>query len=267
MVWTTISHPPSPIGLTTISQWILDVLDSPMADNYHLSSWVFFTMWTIWKARNDMVFNNKKSIPLNALHLVKNQCHEFLAASTTNPNEGTQDQINLPSMVQASPVQWRPPCDHFVKINIDAAFDQATGKGFAGIICRDNQGKLLTASSNRFYAFSPLVAEALSLREAASLADNFNLERVIFESDNKILIEVCKGRSIRKEIQGVVDDIISLSSNLQSSDFTWIKREANHCAHTIAALARDNLLQGSWCLRPPALLRRAIVRDAQALWR
>lgn len=184
-----------------------------------------------------------------------------------NTDVAQQPNSVLPIQKQATTIEWRPPQEFFVKVNSDAAFEQSTGKGFTGIICRDNQGKFLTASSSRFFANSPLVAEAISLREAVSLAVNLNLQQVIFESDNQTLIEVCNRNTVRKEIEGIIEDIFSLRTEFHNSIFTRTKREGNYCAHVIASLARDNLLHGSWLLRPPPLLRRALVTDMQALWK
>lgn len=91
------------------------------------------------------------------------------------------------------PVFWRPPPHKYVKINSDATFDLTTGKGFTGIVCRDEQGVILTAITRPFFALSPLIAEAISLRDAVSLACNLNLQTVILESDNKPLVEACRG--------------------------------------------------------------------------
>lgn len=60
-------------------------------------------------------------------------------------------------------------------------------------MCRDDKGIVLTAMSKPIFASSPFVAEALRLREAASLACNLNLRSVILESNSQQLIEAYKG--------------------------------------------------------------------------
>lgn len=55
-------------------------------------------------------------------------------------------------------------------INCDVAVDLATGVGYVGIICRDYKGSVLTASAHRIFDNSPLISDALGLREAISLA-------------------------------------------------------------------------------------------------
>lgn len=165
------------------------------------------------------------------------------------------------------PVIWRPPRSNFTKINCNASFGKASGKGNVGIVFRDDKGIVLTAMSKPIFASSPLIAEALSLREAVSLACNLNLQSVILESDNQQLIEACRGNLHKAEIRGIVEDIKNLRARLRVSVLTWVNREDNEVAHTIATMARDNLFHGSWIRDPPDKLRRVIVRDMQAHWR
>lgn len=83
----------------------------------------------------------------------------------------------------------RPNC---TKINVDAAFNIETGKGAAGIVCRDERGRILTMSASKIYVSSPLQAEAIGLRDAVTLGMNLHLEDVIFETDNLDLVEACR---------------------------------------------------------------------------
>lgn len=120
---------------------------------------------------------------------------------------------------------------------------------------------------DKIYACSPLVAEALAMRDAISLAINLSLSNVIFESDNQTLVEACRKNIVRGEIRIIIDDILKLKSQIQVSGFTWVKRGGNRTAHAIANLAKNNRLSGSWISCPPDLLRSALVNDARALWR
>lgn len=258
---------PSPMRITNIQNWIAQAIDSQWANLNQRSTWIFFTLWNTWKTRNDKVFNNRDPNPLNVLHCIKSQSVEFLASSSANPIEANRSNVDQSTQMQAPPAYWRPPQTSYTKINCDAAFDQASERGFTGIICRDAQGTVLTATSRQLYVCSALVAEAISLRDAASLACNFGLDSVVFESDNQILVEACKKNKVRGEIKGLVEDFNALRVNLQKSEVTWVRREGNQSAHAITSLARSNSLSGPWMSRPPDLLRKALVLDAQSLWR
>lgn len=68
------------------------------------------------------------------------------------------------------------------------------------MVCRDERGRVLTLVVARIYDPSPLVAEAVSLREAFLVGKNLHLQKVIFESDNLTLIEACRGEKVIREI-------------------------------------------------------------------
>lgn len=135
------------------------------------------------------------------------------------------------------------------------------------MICRDESGKLLTATSKGIFAYTPLMAEALGLREAVSLARSLHIPKAIFESDNQIIIEACRGNTERGDIEPIVQEIQRMRSEFESCGITLTKREGNIAAHTIASLAHKKKLMGDWIRKPPEDLREAIVKDKQALWR
>lgn len=95
----------------------------------------------------------------------------------------------------------------------------------------------------KIYAPSLLVAEALGLCEAASLAWNLHLQFVLLESDNQSLVETCKGNQKKGEFSGFVENIINIRSTFDSSWATWICRDGNGVAHEIARLATELSLQ------------------------
>lgn len=87
---------------------------------------------------------------------------------------------------------WRPSKDLYLKINMDAVFNQSTCRGYFGAICRDNRGKLLTACCNTLFATSALVAKALAMRGVVLLGQSLHVSSVLFESDCLTLIQPCR---------------------------------------------------------------------------
>lgn len=68
----------------------------------------------------------------------------------------------------------------------------------------------MLTSSKKFFAISPLVAEAVGVLERLMIGKNLLLSSVIIELDNLVLIEACRGNIVREEIKGIINDIISL---------------------------------------------------------
>lgn len=62
-----------------------------------------------------------------------------------------------------------------------------------------------------------------------------------------------------------VEDLNKLRSTLHNSGITWIGRDGNQVARSIATLACDGHVTGSWFRNPPDLLRKALLRNSQAL--
>lgn len=143
----------------------------------------------------------------------------------------------------------------YIKINGDFALNKATGVGYIGLICRNERGGVLTASSKLIYANSPLVAEALGLCNATSLAKSLHLQQVILESDNQVLVEACRGHNHNGEIIGIVKHINETRSTNDTNSVTWIAREGNKAAHEISYLDSKGLLCGNWTTCPPGSLR------------
>ena len=85
---------------------------------------------------------------------------------------------------QTSARRWDLPLAGFVKINVDAAFREATRTGRRGAICRDSSHKIQFAAAGSLHAVSDaLHAETLALSHAMQVAEQLGVGRVIFETD------------------------------------------------------------------------------------
>jgi len=69
-------------------------------------------------------------------------------------------------------------------------------------------------------ASCPIVAEALAMREAVTMAANFSITKVIFESDNLDLVQACRGRKQVGIIHGIIKDIAAQITHLEEYRFT-----------------------------------------------
>lgn len=87
------------------------------------------------------------------------------------------------------------------------------------MVCRDERGRVLTTIAARIFAPNALVAEAMAMREALQLSRSFNLQNVVFESDNLALIEACRGRKEVREIQSILHDIRFIKASFNNCGF------------------------------------------------
>lgn len=170
------------------------------------------------------------------LIMAKSQCMEFSQALATNTSTTRSGLSHL------SFSGWRPPRNDVTKIITDTAFDKTTGRGCAGIVCRNEKGQVLTVAAIRIFVSSALVAEALALREALQFGRSIHLQHVIVESDNMTLVEDCKEMKEIREIQNILHDIKFLKSGFMNCGFTWVKRIGNKVANQIVALGNRSVI-------------------------
>lgn len=127
-----------------------------------------------------------------------------------------------------------------------------------GIIIRDKKGILRGGHTKKFPAFSPVIVEALAVREALALASNCDIGRAIVETDCRELVQAKK--KIR-EIMSIVQDILSFKHANPSLGVTWTPREGNLAAYHVALLSSRNVLPLNWIFDPPSSLQRIFEQD------
>lgn len=168
--------------------------------------------------------------------------------------------IPKPKLTQTVGI-WRPARVGSLQINSDTSFHQATGKVFGGYIIRDHEGILTSGNTFKGLANSALMAETLVLRDAMIFAENLRLDNLIFESDNLVLIQACRGDSEVRSILNIIHDIRILRSHFRSVSFTWVSRDGNQGAHLVAEQYCLNNLPLQWFHFPPTVLKAVLCAE------
>lgn len=208
--------------------------------------------------RNEAVFRGKRPSPTFCLQKIQIAFRES-RLETPIPDQGITG--TRPSVKRT--YQWRRPPPGFLKCNSDAGLNMQQHKAMASYMFRDERGDLTCGYTKRLYTLKSLIAEALALREAALMAANLKMEKILFESDNLQLIEVCLRRRQVGSIKHIIEDIFTWKAEYPNWGFTWTGRSGNHSAHTLANLALHGKLPSSWFWNPPNELRSALSRDKQ----
>lgn len=161
---------------------------------------------------------------MGTLQKLKANVTEVLCSANLAPSE---PKITIPRVTVKA--LWRPPPLGHLKVNSDASFmQQHRGKVNGGYVFRDHEGNFITGNTYSGLACSPLVAEALVLRDALVYADNLRIEKILVESDNLQLVQAFRGeKEYRSTIINLVQDISRLRSKFISCGFTWIGRDRN----------------------------------------
>ncbi|KAG7537309.1 Reverse transcriptase zinc-binding domain [Arabidopsis suecica] len=225
--------------LDDIMQYLFKSSNQAMSKEYLFP----FIGWRLWKARNELFFNNKRwAIP----EIIHNAMMDFKlwTDSQAIPN------ISLLKHGKSKATTLQEIMHHtssFVCC-VDASWLDSQSRAGIGWILYSPQGRcVLRGFSSVAPVTTALEAEALALKEALFHLRRLNYVDVTFCGDSMLLY--CHLEKIKKmphsvpgclEIQSYLDDITALS--LSSFDFKFICRNDNSVADLLAKLARSQNL-------------------------
>ncbi|GKB50404.1 reverse transcriptase [Tanacetum coccineum] len=125
-----------------------------------------------------------------------------------------------------------------IEVNCDAAWKKESEKAGLGFAARDyNDEVLFLGARLDSYASSPLEAEAKAVYWAMTHTLGRGYSRVIFETDSLCLVKALHNKVILLQIASLFSDILSHSLAFDVCSWSFIKREGNRVAHSIASLA------------------------------
>jgi hypothetical protein len=112
--------------------------------------------------------------------------------------------------------RWSKPKVRYTKLNVDAAFHEDRQAGAAGAVLRDINGQFIAATCVFLPNVStPMLAEALAMKEGLELANRMSLSRVQAESDSTDIIDACKGdERWWNEASAVFADCVDLATSI-----------------------------------------------------
>ncbi|GAU45117.1 hypothetical protein TSUD_183250 [Trifolium subterraneum] len=178
-------------------------------------------LWCIWHNRNDKFWNDNVQMTRQIGR------HAF-----DDWNDWT---------TEADLVRWEKPPLDWVKCNVDVAFVSGSGRTSMGLCFRDNSGHFMAGMAQwQQTVISSVEGEAWALLLAMEEARYRGLDRVQFESDSKVLIEVIHmKRRGNSEFLSIIHDILSLMSSFINFEVKFVRRQANLVAHTLARAANS----------------------------
>lgn len=169
--------------------------------------YIGFTCWHIWKHRCSVVFEQIPLDPVGVCGRINYAATEFLLASDICAD--TDIAVRVASDVCEN---WSAPPAGCVKINIDGAFKEASGKGGLGVIFRNADGMVLDGFCGPCRASSALMVEALAMRKALGMVRRSGFDNVLLESDcRELLLAVEGGRcDVDWRCSVIVNDIMCM---------------------------------------------------------
>ncbi|XP_048615932.1 uncharacterized protein LOC125588489 [Brassica napus] len=191
--------------------------------------------WCIWTARNLLVFENRTLNPdeviCNALRLAREwqeaQQREQQSQRSLETN-GTRTQNNTSTGLNT--------------LYTDAAWRlQDKTAGCSWVLHNPSLEETRQGTSTERFVASPLMAEALAVREALLQAKALHLTNICLKSDNQVLIKALSSKQHPVELYGINLDIENLSLSFTSISFAHVPRSLNSVADALAKSALYSL--------------------------
>jgi ribonuclease HI len=189
-------------------------------------------IWTLWKNRNNSVWNNEKETGRSLGIKARQLWTEWYTVQNVQ-------QTSTVAVQQQQQLSWQQPPLNWYKCNVDAGFHQEVNKTSAGWCVRDHRGHCIMAGTTwREGHCSILEGEAMALLHALKEMEQIGLSQVIFETDSKSVVDAIQhyrgGNSEFSSIIGHIHNVLLLNPNFMVK---FIKRQANMVAHTLARVA------------------------------
>lgn len=167
-------------------------------------------LWSLWKARNLMEFQNKRLSHIECIHIAQSILLDFQVA-----NQPIQPLEDSPT-----PLHWSFPPVGRIKFNSDASCDPSGNTGLGGAF-RDHVGKLLCYVAKHVSVCDDIeVAEGLACLQGVRRARAEGYRDLIFEMDNQSLVlALQKGKVPRTPVGTIISDILTLSKDFVRVSF------------------------------------------------
>ncbi|KAM2673196.1 hypothetical protein EV2_014512 [Malus domestica] len=249
---------------SSISSWvnwlvnITNITLNSKAEMDRVLSYVAFTCWHIWKSRCNFLFQNGSINPRNVLAAIDTSVSAF--------SEASRNKVIRPSMPNPAaqvPARWCLPPPPFVKINVDASWEQGTISGFSGVVVRDSARTFIAARRGCFASHSAAVAEAIAIRHGCELGVAMGFNLIVIESDSQDSISYLMGKTSngRWEAFPVLTKCKLIGNSFQDCRWSWIPRLANLAADCLASRRNREMCDFTWVNRPPSSLVHVLCND------
>ncbi|GAU40431.1 hypothetical protein TSUD_397500 [Trifolium subterraneum] len=195
---------------------------------------VAMLLWCIWHNRNDKLWNDNIQMPSQIGRYAFDAWNDWYSVHKLQSN-------SVSGTTEVDLVRWEKPALGWVKYNVDVAFVSGSGRTSVGLCFRDSSGQFMAGMTQwQQTVISSVEGEAWALLLAMEEARHRGMDRVQFESDSKVLIDVIHmKRRGNSEFLSIVHDILDFMSSFLNFEVKFVKRQANSVAHTLARAANS----------------------------
>lgn len=191
-------------------------------------------LWNMWGYRNRVAFRGVTADQGHLCRLIEASLSEQNALESSSSYLGSHRGESL-----SSHSLWKPPPLSWLKLNVDASWNNFAQIGGVGWIIRDFKGSLISAGFKEIRKLWPIsYLEGWAIREGISnylKLRHLPCSSLIVESDAEAIVNLLNRESFDlSEVQDVVDDVLELSKRVDEIRFSWCPRKDNRIAHLLA---------------------------------
>lgn len=186
---------------------------------------------TLWKARNDLVFNDQSMHSQVLICIIRNNVAGILkvkemVALTKVPAAGVRIH---------NPIHWNPPPHGWVKLNCDGSQSEGEARATCGGILRDNARGFCLAFSCCLGDCPVLHAELWAILYGIWFAWSWGYHNILIEFDSLLAINLLnKGCTPRHPCYLLVQQITNLVGEAPNIKWSHVLQEANQVADRLA---------------------------------
>lgn len=191
-------------------------------------------VWTIWLSRNQKIFNDRTSSPMETLSHALSLAREWQQAQSIPADPTPKPPTQAPRREVSG--------DTCVCYTDAAWIAKSKAAGFGWTFTNRLEGSCREGSASSYHIRSALTAEAVAIHSALQQALSLGIKTISIASDAKQVIEALNSEIPPVEFHGIHHDILNLSLNFSSISFNFIPREQNRVADAIAKSSLRNLV-------------------------
>ena len=218
---------------------------------------VVWTCWYLWKERCGIQMEQKKLNIEGVIKRIRNAIEEDEQCNIRRMrNEKEENAKNKKE-------QWQSLEDDWIKINCDAAFIVNNKKAAYGVVARNREGKVLAGKGQWLDVDEAEIAEAITIKQRVKLAVEQRYQKVIIESDAKVVVERINGREKNRYWRTAIieEDIKELLRNVKEVKVNFVTRNTNTEAHRIAQKTIKRMCPLGWIFQSPSFFVYVLCND------
>lgn len=136
---------------------------------------IAFTLWHIWKERNDATFKDNEPLALGVIQKVRGALMEFKHLKMLSQQERSTGSV----LQQKIATKWEAPAEGMVKINCDGSVEKDTWAVGLGGVARSHTGDLIGGFSKKTLSSSIEITGMSALLEGMKLAKEKTWKNII----------------------------------------------------------------------------------------